>query len=91
MYILYLHLGQDTVVRTADIIGVFDMDTSTIGKDTSRYLYGKEREGSVVTITPELPRTFVVCASPDEGTKVYISQISSATLHKRILLNRHFA
>lgn len=35
---MYLHLGQDTVVRTSDIIGIFDMDTSTISKTTRSIL-----------------------------------------------------
>ena len=29
---MYLHLGENTVVRTDSIIGIFDMDTSTISK-----------------------------------------------------------
>lgn len=35
---MYLHLGENTVVRTDSIIGIFDMDTSTISKWTKDYL-----------------------------------------------------
>ena len=35
---MYLHLGGDKVVKTKDIIGIFDMDTSTVSKNTRDYL-----------------------------------------------------
>ena len=78
---MYLHLGQDVVVRTEEIIGIFDMDNATVSRASKRYLAMAEKAGRVVNITGELPKTFVVCGDR-EGT-VYISQISSATLRKR--------
>ena len=58
---MYLHLGQDTVVRTSDIIGIFDMDTSTISKTTREYLTACEKNGRVVNVSMELPKSFVLC------------------------------
>ena len=29
---MYLHLGQDTVVRLDEIVGIFDMENATISK-----------------------------------------------------------
>ena len=29
---MYLHIGQDTVVREQDIVGIFDMDNTTISR-----------------------------------------------------------
>ena len=29
---MYLHLGQDTVITTKSIIGIFDMDRCTVSK-----------------------------------------------------------
>ena len=26
---MYLHLGQDTILRTKEILGIFDLDTAT--------------------------------------------------------------
>lgn len=79
---MYLHLGRDIVVRIADVIGIFDMDRATVGKITRKYLKRAEKNGTVRTITQELPKSFIVCL---EGKKevVYISQISSTTLLKR--------
>lgn len=81
---MYLHLGQDTVVRTSSIIGIFDMDTSTISKTTRDYLAACEKSGRVVNVSMELPKSFVLCQEGKKGRPtVYISQISSSTLLKR--------
>ena len=80
---MYLHLGQDTVVRLDEIVGIFDMDTSTISKHSRQFLTDAEKGGRVVNVSAELPKSFVVCRDRDEEERVYISQISSATLRKR--------
>ena len=80
---MYLHLGQDVVVRTEEIVGIFDMDNATVSRASKRYLAMAEKAGRVVNVTSELPKTFVVCSGRDGKETVYISQISSATLRKR--------
>lgn len=82
---MYLHLGQDTVIKTEDIIGIFDMETSTISKYTRNYLADAEKAGRVVNVSMELPKSFVLCCekSGEQRVTVYISQISSVTLLKR--------
>lgn len=79
---MYLHLGQDTVVSMSDIIGIFDLDNTSVSKITKQYLSQAEKENTVVTVSSELPKSFIVCEKG--GTKtIYISQISSGTLMKR--------
>ena len=81
---MYLHLGQDTVIRKKDIIGIFDLDTSTVAKNTRSYLSRAEKEKKVVAVSYELPRSFTLCADENGGNeKIYISQLSSLTLEKR--------
>ena len=82
---MFIHLGQDIAVLRKDIIGIFDLDTSTNSKRTRDYLAEAELKGDVVTITNELPKTFIVCRCParKSGKIIYLSQISSATLLKR--------
>ena len=29
---MYLHLGQDTILRTKEILGIFDLDTATLDR-----------------------------------------------------------
>ena len=79
---MYLHLGENTVVRTDSIIGIFDMDTSTISKWTKDYLSNATKNKRVTNVSMELPKSFVVCNENNE-IKVYVSQISSQTLMKR--------
>ena len=80
---MYLHLGQDTVVRLDEIVGIFDMDTSTISKHTRQFLADAEKGGRIFNVSMELPKSFVVCLDTDGTETVYISQISSTTLCKR--------
>ena len=80
---MYIHLGQDTVVRKEDVVGIFDLDTATISKYTRDYLARAEKAGEVINVTMELPKSFIVCRKKDGGRMVYISQISSSTLLKR--------
>ena len=58
---MYLHLGQDTVIKTNEIIGIFDMDTSTLSRTTCAYLAQCEKKGRVVNVSMELPKSFVLC------------------------------
>lgn len=89
---MYLHIGQDTVVRLRDIVGIFDIDTTSISPITREYLKNAQKTGAVVNVTEELPKSFVVCREKGRDrdhrdVKVYISQISSTTLLKRSMAN----
>ena len=86
---MFLHLGQDTVVSFDEIIGIFDMDNTTVSKNTRKFLNLAERRGEVVNVSYELPKSFIICNRKKEN-KVYISQISSSTLQKRSELNDIF-
>lgn len=82
---MYLHLGQNTIVHEEEILGIFDLDITSQSYRTRQYLNRAEREGNVVSISEELPKSFVVCAKPHTRRKqtVYISQLSSQTLLRR--------
>ena len=84
---MYLHLGQDTVVDTESIVGIYDMDTSTVSKWSREYLSTAEKEGRVINVSfYDLPKSFIVCREKEDGKnieKVYISPLSSQTLLKR--------
>ena len=75
---MYLHIGEDTIIRDREIIGIFDMDTSTVNKATRDYLKKAEQEKRVVYVNYDLPKCFVVT-----NKKIYISPINTATLNKR--------
>ena len=84
---MYLHIGQDTVVKLDEIVAIFDIETSSISKTTRQFLSRAQNGGRVVSVTGELPKSFIVCREKTGRkagrTTVYISQISSTTLLKR--------
>ena len=84
---MYLHLGQNTVVRTEDIVGVFDMDNSTVSRHTRLFLSKAQKENRVRNVSMELPKSFIVCERDGRQT-VYISQIAPSTLLRRATLAR---
>lgn len=81
---MYLHLGNNIVVKENDIVGVFDLDKTSIEQDTRDFLQAAEKSGEVINVSMELPKSFCVCTTNKENKqKVYISQISTPTLLKR--------
>lgn len=79
---MYLHLGNDVVVQTQHIIAMFDLDACTVSKKTRDFLANAQKQGQVVNVSYELPKSFVVCRKNGD-TIVYISQLSTKTLNKR--------
>ena len=75
---MYLHIGEDTVINDKGIIGIFDMDTSTVNKATRDYLSKAEKEKRVIYVNYELPKSFIVT-----DNKIYISPLNTGTLLKR--------
>lgn len=82
---MYLHLGNETVVNTKDVIGIFDLDNATLSRHTRKFLADCEKRREVINVSFELPKSFILCKGKrDKKQKIYISQISSSTLLKRM-------
>ena len=79
---MYVHLGVDSVVKEDDIIGIFDLDSTTVSKHTRKFLNEAEKQKQVINVSFELPKSFILCGKK-KNTLVYISQLSSSTLYKR--------
>lgn len=83
---MYLHLGESTIVRKKDIIGIFDLDTTTVMKSSRKFINKAEKEKRAVTVSFELPKSFVVCSKKKSKKQtIYISQLSSLTLENRLI------
>ena len=76
---MYLHAGNNKIIREKDIIGIFDMDNSTVSHITRKYLALAEKEERLEAASDEIPKSFIVYKENGK-TKVCISQISSASL-----------
>ncbi len=79
---MYLHLGGDIIIKKQGIVGIYDLDNTTISKRTREFLQTHEKKGSLTYATMELPKSFIVYDS-GKGIHVYVSQISTSTLLKR--------
>jgi hypothetical protein len=80
---MYIHLGRSTIVDSDYVIGIFDLDNTSKSSVTRNFLSVAEKKGTVVNVSDEIPKSFVV--SEEDGVrKVYISQISPSTLKKRL-------
>ena len=80
---MYLHLGNNYVVRKSAILAVFDLDNSSQSHLTRQFLLKAEKAGQVVNAAGrELPKSFVVCAEQGRQS-VYLSQLNASTLLRR--------
>ena len=79
---MYLSIGNDMAVREQAVIGIFDLDNTSISKRTREFLKRAEREGLIVPCD-DLPKSYIITA--EYGlTKVYLSGLSALTLEKRL-------
>lgn len=81
---MYLHIGNDKLVRGKEILGIFDLDTASVSPTTKKFLAQAEREKRTKTAKNELPKAFVVTT---DGSVVF-SQISSGNLVGRLTKTR---
>lgn len=82
---MYLRVEENLVVNTKDIIGIFDMDNTTVSRLGRTFLAKSEDSGLIINSTDDLPKSFVVVNEKGK-TKVCISSVSSKILAKRGLL-----
>ncbi len=96
---MYLHIGSYQMISQRDIVGIFDLDTSTVETATRDYLTSAQKAGQVVDVGENLPKSFVLCTnigrknhrynresmrkSREKRQKLYISPLASVTLKMR--------
>ncbi len=79
---MYLPIGNDMSVRDRSIIGIFDLDNTTVTSRGREFLERAEQTGQVVPCD-ELPKAFLLTA--EYGlSKVYLSSLNTSTLEKRM-------
>ncbi len=79
---MYVHIGQDYLIPTRNIVSIMDMDTATNAKSTRQTLSRLEQEGSVIAVFEDLPKSAILCIDA-LGEILYLSQLSSKVLQKR--------
>ena len=76
---MFLHIGEGKILNKKEIVGIFDLETTSTSKKTREFLRINDKDGNVEYVGIEIPKTYIV----NRNKKVYITQISSQTLHKR--------
>ena len=80
---IYLHIGNNYSVDTRDIVGIFDIENTTVEKCTKLLLERAENEHKCIYTTYEMPKSFIITVKNGKE-KVYISQLAASTLKKRL-------
>lgn len=75
---MYINIGEDFVLKTEDITGIFDMDKTTVNKATRDFLAKAQNENRVILTSYDLPKSFIVSEN-----KIYLSPLNTSTLLKR--------
>ena len=86
---MFLHIGEGKVISKKDIIGIFDLETTSISKKTREFLRINEKKGNLEYISAEIPKTYIITDSKLKK-KVLVTQISSHTLQRRAERNDSF-
>ena len=79
---MYIHLGREYVMNDRDIIGIFNLETTTISPRGREFLNYAQKNGAVVSLSDELPQSYVLADGGVRDT-VYLSELSSAVLRRR--------
>lgn len=79
---MFLNIGN-RIIRQRDIIAILDLETTSVSKRTREFLRSCGERGGVVNAAEDIPKSYIIC-SEDGEEKVYISQLASATLLKRL-------
>lgn len=79
---MYLSIGNDMAVRDSSVIGIFDLDNTSVSKRTQEFLNRAEQEGQVVPCD-DLPKSFVLTAEYGMN-RLYLTSLNASTLEKRM-------
>lgn len=76
---MFLRISNSYVVPKDEIIGIFDMDNTTVSRQGRDFLPRAEKNGDLIYSADDLPKSYVVTQNGDK-MKVYLSSFSSKLL-----------
>ncbi len=80
---MYLHVGNNRNIRINSIVGIFDMDNSTVSMITRKFLGSKQKSMLVEAVSGEIPKSFILYFEKNQY-KICFSPLSVAALHGRV-------
>ena len=79
---MYIHIGGDVSLPTYKILGIFDIEKTSVNKDVNDYLMKLQKQGKIYYVSYDMPKSYIVTED-----YVYISNVSVFTLKRRFLDN----
>lgn len=74
----YVHLGNNIAVFNQDIIGIFDLEKTTVEKSVNKFLSAMQKKGKIYYCSLDIPNSFVLT-----DDVVYVSNVTAGTIKKR--------
>lgn len=86
----YIVVG-DRALLSDEIVGIFDLDKTTVKKDTREFLNKNQQKDRIETVGNDIPLSFIATARPKrtaflknkDDTGVILSPVSPITLGQR--------
>lgn len=79
----YFQLEKGESIDKNEIIGIFDIETASVSVNTKDFFRRKEDEKGVVSLSNDLPKSFLVCDG-EYGDTMYLSGLSTESIKKRL-------
>ncbi len=76
---MYVDIDTDSLVNGDDVVGIFDLDNTTVNKFTNEFLNKMQAEGKIEYLVSDIPKSFILM---NDGT-VFVVELSSQILKKR--------
>lgn len=75
---MYISLGSDVSILKSEIIGIFDIEKTSVVKSVNNFLSYCQKNGKIYYVSLDMPKSFVVCRDC-----VYVTNVGAATIFKR--------
>ncbi len=66
---MFLHIGNGKNIKTESIIGIFDIDSSTVSSTSRAFIRAMERKNSLEYNDDDIPRSFILISSEKKTEK----------------------
>ena len=57
---MYVDIDTDSLVNGDDVVGIFDLDNTTVNKFTNEFLNKMQAEGKIEYLVSDIPKSFIL-------------------------------
>ncbi len=79
----YLNVGNNRSIPVSGIVGIFDIDSTTVSRNMREWLISCQKEGILVSVAASLPKS-VILYDDGVGRSVWFSSFNASVLKSRI-------